>query len=281
MAVLGTRGWLSNDSCVTLSTSWLFGPLCRKCRQTPILIIPLSPHCFHFLQSALNDRAGGARLAFERLGCRSRRELAVSVLCKKCRQTPIFILPVSPPFFFHPPEARIRGPQEPCWACMTGLRTARVPVSAHAGVFDPVQKVSANPYFNHTIPLSPHFFHFSHSALRGRAGTRDWPSDGAGARLGARWLFRPLCRKCRQPAILILLVSPHLFHSAAGAQWGRAGVGEGGSSDAERSKRSGNGRVERGRAPKYPTNPVAVLETHAPRAGRVWGAARCASRGQG
>ena len=130
--------------------------------------------------------------------------------------------------------------------------------------------------------VSPHFFHFSHSALRGRAGTRDWPSDGAGARLGARWLFRPLCKKCRQPAILILLVSPHLFHSAAGAQWGRAGVGEGGSSDAERSKRSGNGRVERGAGSEVPNQPrCGSRDTHAPRAGRVWGAARCASRGQG
>ena len=99
VAVLGTRGCLSNDSCVTLSTSWLFGPLCRKCRQTPILIIPLSPHCFHFPQSALNDRAGGARLAFERLGCRSRRELAVLGLCKNCRQTPILFLIVFSPFF--------------------------------------------------------------------------------------------------------------------------------------------------------------------------------------
>ena len=172
------------------------------------------------------------------------------------------------------------GDQGPCWACMTvALGRRRCPSRRTLAVSPLCKKCRQTPIL--IIPLSPHFFHFSHSALRGRAGTRDWPSDGAGARLGARWLFRPLCKKCRQPAILILLVSPHLFHSAAGAQWGRAGVGEGGSSDAERSKRSGNGRVERGRAPKYPTNPVAVLETHAPRAGRVWGAARCASRGQG
>ena len=58
-------------------------------------------------------------------------------------------------------------------------------------------------------------------------------------------------------------------------------MGEDGSSDTERSKRAGNGRVEGGRAPKYPTKPVAVLETHAPRAGRVWGAARCVPRCQG
>ena len=42
------------------------------------------------------------------------------------------------------------GDQGPCWACMTGLRMARVPVPARGGCFDPLQKVSANPYFNHT-----------------------------------------------------------------------------------------------------------------------------------
>eukprot|EP00964_Phaeocystis_antarctica_P023223 scaffold12992_cov58-Phaeocystis_antarctica.AAC.9 len=49
------------------------------------------------------------------------------------------------------------GDQGPCWACMTGLRTARVPVPARGGCFDPLQKVSANPYFNSTSfpPLIP------------------------------------------------------------------------------------------------------------------------------
>ena len=85
---------------------------------------------------------------------------------QKVSTNPYFIHTTFPPLFFYSPEARIRG-QGPCWACMTGLRTARVPVSAHAGVFDPVQKVSANPYFNHTtfLPL----FAFSALGVQGRA----------------------------------------------------------------------------------------------------------------
>ena len=109
---------------------------------------------------------------------------------------------------------------------MTGLWTARVPVSAHAGVFDPVQKVSANPYFNHTT--FPPLFAFSALGDQGRAerarlafGWRKCPSRRTLA------VSAPFYKKCRQTRILILLVPPHLFHSAAGAQWGRAGVGEG------------------------------------------------------
>ena len=38
--------------------------------------------------------------------------------------------------------------------------------------------------------LGPSFSRSTHSGTRGRAGhAHDWPSDGAGARLGARWLF--------------------------------------------------------------------------------------------
>ena len=130
------------------------------------------------------------------------------------------------------------------------------------------------------IPLSPHFFHFSHSALRGRAGTRDWPSDGAGARLGARWLFRPLCRKCRQPAILILLVSPHLFHSAAGAQWGRAGVGEGVAPPTSRGQ-SGQAMAESRAGSEVPNQPRcgSIESRHTRRELGESGAQRGARRG--
>ena len=98
---------------------------------------------------------------------------------QKVSTNPYFNHTTFPPLFFHSPEARIRG-QGPCWACMTGLRTARVPVSAHAGVFDPVQKVSANPYFNHTtfLPL----FAFSALGVQGRAEGASVVLDSSGCR---------------------------------------------------------------------------------------------------
>ena len=68
-------------------------------------------------------------------------------------------------------------------------------------------------------------------------------SDGSGASLGARRLFRPLCRKCPKPLFKAYHFSPTNF-TPQQALSGRAGLGEDGSSDTERSKAGSNGRVE-------------------------------------
>ena len=99
----------------------------------------------------------------------------------------------------------------------TALRVERLPAPAHSansvaerpsrwawlsrGVFRPLQKASANPYFNHTT-FPPLFFLLSRSTHSGPGavlGVHDWPLDGAGARLGARWRFRPCAKSVGKP----------------------------------------------------------------------------------
>ena len=78
--------------------------LCKKCRRTPILLTPVPPHQIHL--STVPPRRdsvaapGGevdlyARVSSHRSDWRT-FGLHLS-LCKKCRQTPIFTLLVSPP----------------------------------------------------------------------------------------------------------------------------------------------------------------------------------------
>jgi len=84
------------SSGVALRTDCLLTPLCKKCRQTPILIIPLSPHFLFIPQHALRSRAEGVRLASDGSGASLGARRLFRPLCKKCRQTPIFIIPLSP-----------------------------------------------------------------------------------------------------------------------------------------------------------------------------------------
>ena len=85
------------------------------------------------------------------------------------------------------------------------------------GGFRPLQKVSTNPYFIHTT--FPPLFAFSALGVQGRAEGARVDSDGSGASLGARRLFRPLCKKCRQTPYFIHTSFPPFFSlSAVGAQ---------------------------------------------------------------
>ena len=168
------------------------------------------------------------------------------------------------------------GDQGPCWACMTDLRRTL----AHAGCFAPLQKVSTNPYFNHTT--SPPRFAFSALCDQGRAER---------ARLAFGWRRCPSRRTLAVSAPLQKVSANPYFDSTSSPptyftpQQALSGAVLGLVRVAPPTPRGQSGQAmaesRGGRAPKYPTNPVAVLETHAPRAGRVWGAARCASRGQG
>ena len=88
-AVLRTRDWLLDNAGASLGASWLLTPLCKKCRQTPILTLPLSPHFFLTLPvSAVGARggAGGARLVLDGAVVGLGTTWLLTPLCEKCRQ---------------------------------------------------------------------------------------------------------------------------------------------------------------------------------------------------
>ena len=96
-------------------------PLCKKCRQTPILIAPVFPHSCLF--PLLRTRRSGAVLGARDSVSAARVPLSGTdrcfpALCKKCRQTPILTLLV----FLHTPRGGTArggtlpraGAQRPC-----------------------------------------------------------------------------------------------------------------------------------------------------------------------
>jgi len=134
-------------------------------------------------------------------------------LCKKCRQTPIFTTSFPPTFstFRSRRSGAVLGAQD--WL----LDGSGAALGASWRVRPPVQKVSTNPHFNSTT-FPPTFFSlspFPEHALGGPCrGCECGFLDGVGAVLGARWLFRTLCKKCRQTPILMILISPLISHSS-------------------------------------------------------------------
>ena len=121
----------------------------------------------------------------------------------------------------------------------------------------PLQKVSADPYFNRT--RFPPLFRLLRTRRSGAVlGSRDSVSAARVPLSGTDRRFPALCKKCRQTPILTLLVFLHTPRGGtarggtlprAGAQRPCCGGVEDGSTDAERPKEAGTGRVPRERAP--------------------------------
>ena len=175
-------------------------------------------------------------------GVALRTDGLLTSLCKKCRQTPILIIPLFP-HFLHSPHSASRA----VLRAREWIRTARVPVSERGGCFGPsAKKCRQTPFF--ILPVSSPLFSLLAVGAQGRAGTRDWPSDGAGARPGARRLFRPLCKKCRQTPIFYTTSFLSQITLRRRRLVAVLGMGENGSNDsAPRGRKgAGNGRVEGG-----------------------------------
>ena len=124
------------------------------------------------------------------------------------------------------------------------------------GGFRPLQKVSANPYFNHTT--FPPLFAFSALGVQGRAEGARVDSDGSGASLGVCVTVSVPLQKVSANPYFIHTTFPPLISLHSRRSVAVLGLGEDGSSDTERSKAGrqwpSRGGAE-GRAPKYPTNP--------------------------
>ena len=66
----------------------------------------------------------------------------------------------------------------------------------------PTSAKSVDKPLFYTYHFPPTFFLLSRSTHSGPGavlGVHDWPSDGAGARLGARWRFRPCAKSVGKP----------------------------------------------------------------------------------
>ena len=94
---------VSDGSGTGLGASWLFWDSAKSVDK-PFF-------SSHFSQLVLRDRAGGARLAVERLEVPLVTIWLFGPLCRKCRKNPIFIIPLSS-HFFHSPEHALGGRAE-------------------------------------------------------------------------------------------------------------------------------------------------------------------------
>ena len=132
------------------------------------------------------------------------------------------------------------------------------------GGFRPLQKVSANPYFNHTT--FPPLFAFSALGVQGRAEGTRVDSDGSGASLGVCVTVSVPLQKVSANPYFIHTTFPPLISLRSRRSVAVLGLGEDGSSDTrgQSGQATAESRGVEGRAPKCPTNPVAVLDRRAP-----------------
>ena len=119
-----------------------FFDLCKKCRQTPIFILQVSPHFFSLSAVGAQSRAEGMRLVLVSSGVALRTDGLLTSLCKKCRQTPILIIPLFP-HFLHSPHSASRA----VLRAREWIRTARVSVSERGDCFGPSAKSVGKPLF--------------------------------------------------------------------------------------------------------------------------------------
>jgi hypothetical protein len=89
--------------------------LCKKCRQTPILIVPVSPTFPH--RSALATRRSGAVLrprtcGVGRLERRAQERIGARRTSAKSVDRPLFLLYQFSPTFSHSPHSALRGRAE-------------------------------------------------------------------------------------------------------------------------------------------------------------------------
>ena len=159
--------------------------LCKKCRQTPISTLLVSPPRFpRSPPSALGGRAGGARLGearFRRLERRARERIGAFGPSAKSVGRPLFLLYQFPPHFS--PTLRTR--------CSGAVLRARDSVSAarapHSGTDQRApalcKKCRQTPIF--TLPVFPHFSPLSPLGAQGPCGACSRLPSGREASCGA------------------------------------------------------------------------------------------------
>ena len=93
------------SSGVALRTDCLLTPLCKKCRQTPILILQVFPHFSSLSTVGAQSRTEGVRLTFGQLGCGPQDGLPAYTPVQKVSANPYFNSTSSPPTFSVPQSA--------------------------------------------------------------------------------------------------------------------------------------------------------------------------------